>query len=190
MSSAMRYGGGVDPFAKVKTLLSDMVTKLEDQAATDASHKEYCDKELGDTAQKKLEKTYESDKLSTKIDSMSAESAKLKEQVAEIQQALADLASTIAEMTKIRQEEHTAFTENKPQMEQGLEGVKLGLKVLREYYAKEDTAHETASGAGDSVIGLLEVVESDFSKLLAEVISTEERAAKEYEAQSKANEIA
>merc|ERR1719440_2688934 len=74
-------------------------------------------------------------------------------------------------------------------MEQGLEGVKLALKVLREYYAKEDKAHEAAEGAGATIIGLLEVVESDFTKLLADIIATEETAAKEYEEQTKENEI-
>merc|ERR1719235_1646427 len=99
---------------------------------------------------------------------MTAKSASLKEEGSELQKALADLASAQAEMTKIRQEEHEAFTKNKPDMEQGLEGVKIGLKVLREYYAKEDTAHEAATGAGGGIIGMLEVIESDFSKGLAE----------------------
>merc|ERR1719207_68910 len=74
-------------------------------------------------------------------------------------------------------------------MEQGLEGVKLALKILREYYAKEDKAHEAAEGAGGTIIGLLEVVESDFTKLLAEIIATEETAAREYDEQTKENEI-
>merc|ERR1719160_290610 len=94
-----------------------------------------------------------------------------------------------AEMDKLRQEEHAAYVTNKAEMEECLEGVKLALKILREYYAKEDKAHEAAEGAGGTIIGLLEVVESDFSKLLAEIIATEETAAKEYEEQTKENEI-
>merc|ERR1719498_1632619 len=73
-------------------------------------------------------------------------------------------------------------------MEEGLEGVKLALKVLRDYYAKED-GHEAAEGAGGGIIGMLEVVESDFSKGLAEMIATEEAAAAEYEKVSKENAI-
>merc|ERR1719281_2311577 len=75
-------------------------------------------------------------------------------------------------------------------MEQGLEGVKLALKVLRDYYAKEDKAHAAAEGAGAGIIGMLEVVESDFSKGLAEMISVEDAAVAEYEKQTKENEIA
>lgn len=74
-------------------------------------------------------------------------------------------------------------------MEAGLEGVKLGLKILREYYAKGDKAHEAATGASTSIVGLLEVVESDFSKGLAEMISTEETAAALYVKETKEYEI-
>merc|ERR1719407_380225 len=75
-------------------------------------------------------------------------------------------------------------------MEEGLEGVKLALKVLREYYASEDKAHAAATGAGGGIIAMLEVIESDFSKGLAEMIATEESAAAEYDKISKENEIA
>merc|ERR1711871_1799485 len=94
-----------------------------------------------------------------------------------------------AEMDKIREEEKTAYDKNKAEMEEGLEGIKLALKVLREYYAKEDKAHKAAEGAGGGIIGMLEVVESDFSKGLAEMIANEEAAQAEYEKVTKENEI-
>merc|ERR1719335_458058 len=92
-------------------------------------------------------------------------------------------------MDKIRAEEKEAYTTNKAEMEEGLEGVKLALKILREYYAKEDTAHEAAVGAGGGIIGMLEVIESDFTKGLAELIATEESSASEYDKITKENEI-
>merc|ERR1719183_1379528 len=87
MSSAIRFSenAGSDPFAKVKSLISDMIVRLEKDAKGDASQKAYCDKETSETKQKTLEKQHEVEKLSTKIDSMTAKSAKLKEQVAELQ---------------------------------------------------------------------------------------------------------
>merc|ERR1719156_254209 len=96
----------------------------------------------------------------------------------------------LAEMDKIRKEESEAYVTNKAEMEEGLEGIKLALKVLNEYYAKEDKAHGAAEGAGSGIIGMLEVIESDFSKGLAQMISEEETAAAEYDRITKENEIA
>jgi len=191
MASAVRSDAseGNDPFAKVKGLLRDMIQKLEKDADSDASHKAYCDKELGETGVKKAEKEAEISKLSTSIDSMSAKSAQLKEEVASLQKSLADLASSQAELTKIRQEEHQEFVKNKPEVEAGLEGVKMALKVLREYYAKEGKSHGAAEGAGGGIIGLLEVVESDFAQGLAEMSATESTSEADYEQETKENEI-
>merc|ERR1719353_2376397 len=71
----------------------------------------------------------------------------------------------------------------------GIKGVQLALKVLRDYYAKSDKAHGSADGAGEGIIGLLEVVESDFTKGLSEMNSNEQTAVAEYDRLSKANAI-
>merc|ERR1719343_1210593 len=92
-------------------------------------------------------------------------------------------------MEKLRSEEKEIFVKNKADMEQGLQGVKMALKILGEYYAKEDKDHAAAQGAGEGIIGLLEVVESDFTKGLAEMTATEENAQASYEAQTKENAI-
>jgi len=173
----------------VKGLITDMIERLQSEASADASHKAYCDKELSESAQKQEEKDAEIAKLSVKIDQMVARSAQLNEEVAALQKNLAELASSQDEMDKIRKEENTIFVKNKADMEQGLEGVKMALQVLKEYYAAQGKAHEASEGAGTSIIGLLEVVESDFSKGLAEMAATEENAQASYEQISKDNMI-
>jgi hypothetical protein len=192
MSSAIRFSesSGADPFAKVKSLISDMIVKLEKDAKGDASQKAYCDKETSETKQKKLEKEYDIEKLSTKIDSMSAKSAKLKEEVAELQKQLAALASSQAEMDKIRSEEKSLYEKNSAEMKAGIEGVKKALSVLKEYYATEGKSHNAAGGAGGGIVSMLEVVESDFTKGLAEMESAESSAVSEYEKVSYMNKVA
>merc|ERR1712086_366011 len=74
-------------------------------------------------------------------------------------------------------------------MEAGIKGVQLALKALRDYYAKGDKAHASDEGGGAGIIGLLEVVESDFSKGLIEMTSTEEAAQGAYDQETKENEI-
>merc|ERR1719454_2672714 len=76
-------------------------------------------------------------------------------------------------------------------MEQGLKGVKLALKILNEYYAKaaSGSSHSASSGSASGIVGMLEVVESDFTKGLTEMIAAEEAAVAAYESETKDNEI-
>jgi len=190
MAAAIRRSkaGTSDPFAKVKELIKNMIETLLSDAQADASHKAYCDKELGESAEKKAEKTATVDKLTAQIDSMSAKSSQLQEQVAKLQKDLASLASSQAEMNKIRSEEKAVFTNSKKEMEEGITGIKAALSVLRDYYAK-DAAHDSAEGAGSGIVGLLEVVESDFTKGLAEMTVTEQTSASEYDKETRGNAI-
>merc|ERR1719399_2783931 len=192
MSSAMRLGAsaGEDPFAKVKGLITDMISTLESEAEADASQKAYCDKEMSETTAKKDELTTESDSLSTKINQDKAASTKLKEEVATLQKELADMAKAKADADKLRAEEKATFEKNSAEMKLGIEGVKKALSVLKEYYAKADKSHGSADGAGSGIIGMLEVAESDFTKGLTEMTAAEETAAADYEAYCKENAIA
>merc|ERR1719162_363963 len=192
MASAVRFAsaGGSDPFAKVKSLITDMIARLAEDAQADASHKAYCDKETAEATANKDDKKALISKLSTKIDSMSSKSAKLKEEVATLQNQLAQLASSQAEMNKIRSEEKGLYTKNHAEMKAGVEGVQKALSVLRDYYASDDKSHASADGAGSGIVGLLEVVESDFTKGLAEMEVAESTGARDYDKVTKENEIA
>lgn len=81
------------------------------------------------------------------------------------------------------------YEANSAEMEQGLSGIKLALKVLNEYYAKGDAAH-SGGGSSTGIIGLLEVCESDFSKELAEMNESEQTSQSTYDKETKENEIA
>jgi len=186
IDSAIRSGD--DAFTKVKGLIQDMIETLEKEAEEDATEKAYCDKELAETYAKKDAKTTEIKKLSTKIDQMTSRSAQLKTEIAELEKGLSLLAKSQAEMDKIRLEEKEEYTRAKAEMEAGIKGMQLALKVLRDYYAK-DKSHSADEGGGAGIIGLLEVVESDFSKGLIEMTSTEEAAQAAYDQETKDNEI-
>merc|ERR1719183_2615623 len=191
MVQVMRAGShaGEEIFGKIKGLISDMIEKLLAEAQADATEKAFCDKEMAESEAKKADLESTLEKLTTKIDSMTAKSSKLKEEVAELEKELASLAKSQAEMDKLRSEEKSAFDENSAEMQKGIDGVKLALKVLNEYYAQEGKAHGAADGAGGGIIGLLEVVEFDFTKGLAEMTATEQSAVAEYDKLTKENEI-
>jgi chromosome segregation ATPase len=185
IAAVVRYGAtSGDPFAKIKTLITDMITKLESDASSDATEKQYCDEELAKTEAKKTELDEDIAKLTTKIDQASARSAQLKADVKELQAELATLSKEQASAEAYRQESHAVYTVAKSDLESGLGGVRKALEVLRNYYAQGATlvqqpappmpaAHSAAGGAGDSIVGILEVVESDFAENLAKVETQE-----------------
>jgi len=191
LTSTVKFSTGsqADIFGKIKGLITDMVEKLEAEAEGDATEKAYCDKELGETNMKKDDKTAEIEKLTAKIDSMSSQSKQLKGEVATLQSELGELTKSQAEMDKLRAEEKSLFENNSAETEKGLNGIKLALKVLNEYYAKSDKSHGSSDGASSGIIGLLEVCESDFSKELTEMTAAEETAQSEYDQETKENEI-
>merc|ERR1719420_1120423 len=117
-------------------------------------------------------------------------------------------------MDKAREDEHAAFLESTGDLKKGLNGLRKALKVLRDYYAKEEEGaellqtddsdtkfdalmqqpaapqkHSKSEGAGSSIIGMLEVAESDFAKNLAEEESEEEADQVEYEKVTQENKV-
>jgi len=206
----VRYGNknGDDPFAKVKGLISDMIAKLEAEAEAEATEKAYCDEQMAKTEAKKADLEALIAKLTNKIDRAAARSAQLKEEVKADQADLANLAKSQAEMDKIRAEEHANFETAKSELTQGLEGVRKALSVLRDYYGGaaamlQDDGHfgnfmqqpakpaafKKASGAGGSIIDILEVCESDFATNLAKEETEEADSQADYEKTTQENKV-
>lgn len=61
------------------------------------------------------------------------------------------------------------------EMEQGLKGGKLALKILNEHYAQADRPRGSSDGAGGGIAGMLEVIESDLTKGITEMVVAESR---------------
>jgi len=186
VASAMQSS---NPFGKVKALIADMINKLESEGDADATKKAYCDKELAYTNGRKEEKSAEIKKIGTRVDLMNARSAQLKEEIATLQHELAKLAKSQVDMDAMRREESASNADTKAELQKGLTGLKLALKILNEYYSADGKAHVAADGAAAGIIGLLEVIEADFSKNLAQVTSDEEFAVAAYERNTRDNEI-
>lgn len=193
MESVIRNSAisGEDPFAKVKSMISSMLGKLTKQMDEEASQKAYCDKEMSDTSKSKASKTSEVDKLQTRIDTQSSESLSLREQVSILQKELLAIMSTQQEMDRMRKEEHALVLKTKPELEQGREGIKKALKVLRKYYSQEDDkSHDAQDSGGTSIIGMLEVVESDIAKAIANLDEQEDSSQAQYVEQTNENNLA
>jgi len=209
VSAVLQYGAanGDDPFKKVKGLIQDMITQLEQEAKEEAAEKAYCDEQLSKTKAKKDELDDDLEKLTVKIDQSTSKTAKLKEEVQELESELAALTKLQAEMDKIRQETHADYVKAKDELERGLKGVRMALSKLREYYGGASLlqdgsqlaalmqqpapppAHKKSTGAGQGIISILEVCETDFAENLAKENAQEADAQAEYEKTTQENKV-
>jgi len=187
---------GEDPLIKIKEMTNDMIAKLEDEQAEDATQKVFCDKELKESTAKKADKTAEVDKLSTRKGQKEAQSIKRKEEVATLQKELSELASTHLQMDTLRREEKAACDTASPDLKEAIRGVQLAIKALKDYYSNADNSSPTSThdvsgsdGASNGIISLLEIAEADFSKNLSEILAEEEVAAAAYKAATQEHDL-
>jgi len=211
IATVIRFGrsSGGDPFGKVKGLITDMIAKLEREAGDEASEKAYCDEQMAKTEAKKGELEDDVARQTSRLDRAAAKSAQLKEEIKALESELAALAKDQAEMDNIRQESNADYTQSKSDLELGLSGVRKALDVLRDYYGAGSASmlqddgkfgqfmqqpaapetHSKSQGAGESIINILQVCESDFATNLAKEESEESSAASEYEKISQENAV-
>merc|ERR1719217_237967 len=99
-----------EPLAQVKGLISELIAKLEKEAAEAASLHAFCQEEKTKTAAAKEKKQNTIDKLDARLDKAVTKQTDLKEAVATLTQEISDIETGDAEATKIRTEQHTSNT--------------------------------------------------------------------------------
>jgi len=196
--SALAVRVDADPFKKVKKMIKDLITKLLEEANEEAAHKGWCDAELMTNEQTRKEKTEAVEILHAEIDELEASIAKLTEQIGELTQAVADLDAAMAKATKIREEEKAKNAETISDAKEAQKAVAQALQVLKDFYEKAgdatalvqqqpvapevfDKPYKGMQGENGGVVGMLEVIQSDFARLEADTKEAETTAQTEYD---------
>merc|ERR550514_2698059 len=102
VQGATAMSSGADIFAKVRQMIQQMVDKLVADAAEEADHKAWCDKETAESREKIEDHSSAIDKYNARIDKAEAAIAQLTEEMAKTQTFLHNLAKMQAEMDKMR----------------------------------------------------------------------------------------
>merc|ERR1712048_539853 len=152
-----------DPFAKVKKMIKDLIVKLMEEANEEAEHKGWCDTELSTNEQTRKEKTEAVEMLHAELDELEASIAKLTEDISELTKAVAQ-ALTVLKEFYAKAAEATAFLQQQPE--------------APEIFDKPYQGMQSENGG---VVGMLEVIESDFARLEADTKAAEASAQKEYD---------
>merc|ERR1711865_1368654 len=176
--SAVAVRAAEDPFTKVKKMIKDLIVRLMEEANEEAEHKGWCDTELSTNEQTRKEKTEAVETLHAEIDQLEASIAKLTEDITELTKQVAELDAAMAKATKLRQEEKATNTETISDAQEAQTAVAQALTVLKEFYAKAgeataymqqpeifDAPYKGMQSENGGVVGMLEVIESDFARL-------------------------
>merc|ERR1712007_268600 len=176
--------------------MGDLIVRLMEEANEEAEHKGWCDTELSTNEQTRKEKTQAVETLHAEIDQLEASIAKLTEDITDLTAAVAELDAAMAKATKLRNEEKAKNIETIADSQEAQTAVAQALTVLKEFYAKAaeatafvqqapeifDEPYQGMQSENGGVVGMLEVIESDFARLEADTKSSEASAQKEYDA--------
>jgi len=188
---------------KVKKLIQDLVVRLQEEAANEATEKQWCDDELQSNENTRKQKTAKVEKLHAKSDLLKATISKLAEDITELQAAIAKIDKDVKEATTIRASEKAENTAAIKDAKSAQKAVAQALKVLQEFYAKAgdatslvqtdaeeprptpppvfDRPYKGLQAENGGVIGMIEVIQSDFARLESETKASEEQSQKEYD---------
>jgi len=194
-----------DTFAKVKQLIQELIEKLLQESANEASQKGWCDKALQDASQKR-------DYAAEEVTTLNSEMAKLE---AKRDQLTADLDTLSKELAEVKDAEAKAVAERKAEKtengatiteaQEGLDALNLCIDLLDHFYktaAKEkvdlslaqasplEDAPDAGFGNGEAymgaqsesggILGMLEVMKSDFMRTVEETQVDELKAEQEH----------
>jgi len=185
-----------DPFEKVKKMIGDLITKLMEEANAEANHKGWCDAELATNKLTRTQKQEAVDQLHAEVEKLELKKTELTQQIADITEEIAQLEKRMGEAAVERKEEKAENEQTIADAKMSKTAVAQALAVLRDFYAKaaqatalvQQTPGEDApetftspyKGMGaesGGIIGMLEVIESDFARLDAETEQAEIAAA-------------
>lgn len=203
MLSALAVRVAADPLAKVKTMIEQLVVKLNEQGKAEATKQAWCETELSTTKQTQDTKSDGVESLTAEMDQLKASIAKLGDETTTLATELSELEAAMTKAADLRTKEKEKNAVTIKEAKEAQEAVAQALQVLKEFYAKAsdatalvqtkeraqraqpevfgDEPYTGMGGESGGVIGMMEVIESDFARLEAETTSAEEASKKEYD---------
>lgn len=203
--SALAMEAAADPFFKIKQLIQELVDRLITEAGNEATHKGWCDKELGTNKHTRETKSAEVDTLTSTIDGLDSDIQSLAKDITKKSGQVSALEAAVAEFTKKRTKEKAENAAAVKDAEEGQKAIANAVKILQDFYSKAakatslaqvsitsekqqpkvpeifDEAYKGDQNAKGGVVGMLEVIQSDFARLEADTKSAEQAAQNEYD---------
>lgn len=194
-----------DDFVKVRGLINDLISKLEAEATSEQTQKGFCDTEMAsEIGDRDSEKLTMEDKQAT-IAAKKSEIVELKEEISDLSKEIAELTQSLAEATTLRNQEKKDNERTLLEAGEGKVAVQEAITILGDFYTNAalvqvrapdrdgkdlaDMEPETSfsgdykgkQGASKGIIGLLNVILSDFERTETTVAGQESAAVTTYD---------
>merc|ERR1719443_1125130 len=204
---SMKVKLAADHFVKVRGLIKDLIQKLEDDAEAEATQKGFCDKEMADAVRNRDQANAALEVAVGNINKLTSEKASLEKEIKDLEQAIADNLKSLNEATELRNSEKDENEVTVETATEGKEAVEMAIGVLNEFYNNAflqtkytppnagrdgetvaDKAPEAFSGtyhgnqdAAKGIVGLLDVILSDFERTISTTNDEESAAQSAFE---------
>jgi len=204
-----------DHFVKVRSIIKDLIEKLAAQAKAEKTLKGFCDENMAAEISVRDAKASELEGLEASITEKTAERKQLKMEIAELADEIAKLMKALSEATELRVDEKDDNDQTVKEAVAGKDAVEFALKVLKDFYdnafvqtkryvppdsdrsgktvgdlAPEifDAGYHGRQDSSGGILGLLEVILSDFDRTDVTVTDQEKSAVEKFEDYKKATE--
>merc|ERR1719262_865944 len=163
-----------DHFVKVRGMIKELITKLEDAAAKEGDQKAWCDEEMSDATSLRDESIASIEGDLADMTTAKARVEKLAEDIQELTEEIAKLRKSLNEATELRGLEHKNNKKTVEDAEAGLAGVVKAMKILKDFYESflqtgtkkvgdvQQHKAEAKSHSVDAIMATLGVIKSDF----------------------------
>jgi hypothetical protein len=197
-----------DPFAKVKTLIQDLIERLLQQEADEANHKGWCDTEISKTLKDRDYRLRDVAELHESLEGLNARHGVLVEQISDLTTEIDTLTSDLANQTALRSDEKTEHETTIADSKEGETAIKEAIDILSHFYGAAAKAflqeepsvdaempdagfsgnYTGSQSASTGILGIMEVILGDFERTTKETTAAEEQAVRdfiEYERETK-----
>lgn len=186
-----------DPFTKVKKLIQQLIERLLAEATAEATKKGFCDTELGKARKDRDFRFQDVNSLSVELGSLEAKRDELTAEIAQLKEDIEALEKALEEAEDVRKKEKATNLQTIKDASSGLESVTEAIAILSAFYKQaakallqvkaspvdEDTqgpgfegAYKGKQDASTGIIGMLEVIKSDFDRTVRHTTEAEAKA--------------
>jgi len=189
------------PFAKVTKMIEGLIMKLKEEANAEAEEHGWCTTELATNKQTRDDKTKASDELRATVEALQAEIADQTLKMEELTQAVQESDAAVREASAQRLQESAKNKQTVRDAKAAQEAVTSALTVLKEFYNKAgqatsllstagaaddapgtwDASYKGMQGESGGVLGMIEVIQSDFVRLETETSAEEAESSRNHQ---------